>query len=193
MFNSLHALSVYNFILITTINLLIKSHILLHVFHILYNQNSTADALSHLGQTTTCHLQPNLINSTPSNYAGGFILMNKGSTVPRSHKHKAWTHECLLWEHLLALASAIEPSSSTSYSFALASCLHFCSIHSFPLKPTANTLSLFVVYMYHYIKPHSVSSYLQWLPKLPQCLYISQRFEYCCSMNKYFSGSPFIF
>ena len=33
---------------------------------------------------------------------------------------------------------------------------------------------------------------IQWLPKLPQCLYIFQRFKYCCSMNQYFPESLFV-
>ncbi|KAJ6627571.1 hypothetical protein B0H10DRAFT_2161202 [Mycena sp. CBHHK59/15] len=33
-------------------------------------------------------------------------------------------------------------------------------MHDFPIKPTSKTLSFFVVYMCHYIKPNSVNSYL---------------------------------
>ncbi|KAF8811017.1 hypothetical protein BYT27DRAFT_7221720 [Phlegmacium glaucopus] len=58
------------------------------------------------------------------------------------------------------LACAVEPSSALSYSSALTSYLDFCSIHSFPIEPTPDTLSFFTVYMSHYIKPCSVNSYL---------------------------------
>ena len=36
----------------------------------------------------------------------------------------------------------------------------FCDLHQFPLHPTSDTLSFFIVYMSHRIKPSSVKSYL---------------------------------
>jgi len=43
---------------------------------------------------------------------------------------------------------------------ALNSYLTFCKIHNFPIEPTQQTLSFFVVYMSAHIKPDSVNSYL---------------------------------
>ncbi|KAF9457515.1 hypothetical protein BDZ94DRAFT_1131972, partial [Collybia nuda] len=59
-----------------------------------------------------------------------------------------------------ALGAVLEPASHSSYSSALNSYTDFCSRHNFPLKPTPDTLSFYVVYMCHHIKPKSVSSYL---------------------------------
>ncbi|KAF8805886.1 hypothetical protein BYT27DRAFT_7103406 [Phlegmacium glaucopus] len=86
--------------------------------------------------------------------------MSNVTALSRPHKCGAWTRERLLREHAIALACAVKPSSASSYSSALTSYLNFCSIHSFPIKPTPNTLSFFAVYMSHYIKPRSINSYL---------------------------------
>jgi hypothetical protein len=57
MFNTLHALSAYNPILITAIDLLIASNIQLQVFHIPCELNKVVDALLHLDATTAHQLQ----------------------------------------------------------------------------------------------------------------------------------------
>ena len=44
----------------------------------------------------------------------------------------------------------------------------------------------------HVLSFFCLFSTVQWPPKLSQCLYIFQRFEYCCPMNKYFFESPFV-
>ncbi len=46
-FNSLHALSLYNPILMAAIKICIKSNIDLHIFHIKGKKNTVADTLSH--------------------------------------------------------------------------------------------------------------------------------------------------
>jgi len=63
MFNTLHALPAYNLILITAINLLIRSKIQLRVFHISRNDNRVADTLSHLDPFTAQQIQPDLVVS----------------------------------------------------------------------------------------------------------------------------------
>ncbi|KAF8802435.1 hypothetical protein BYT27DRAFT_6759205 [Phlegmacium glaucopus] len=63
MFNTLHALPAYNPILITAVDLLIKSNIQLRVFHIPRNDNKVADALSRLDEKTAQFLQPRMIVS----------------------------------------------------------------------------------------------------------------------------------
>ncbi|KAF8228560.1 hypothetical protein L208DRAFT_1285656 [Tricholoma matsutake] len=67
MFNSLHALLAYNPILITAIDLLLKSGVQLCVFHIPQTENKVADALSRLDGMAASWLQPNLVisNFTP--------------------------------------------------------------------------------------------------------------------------------
>jgi hypothetical protein len=73
---------------------------------------------------------------------------------------ETWSHERLLRERAIAIASAVEPASASSYSSAVTSYFDFCASHSLPVEPTPDTLSFFTVYMAHHIKPKSVSSYL---------------------------------
>lgn len=82
------------------------------------------------------------------------------SSSSRQPHRETWTRERLLRERAIAIASAIEPSSASSYSSALNSYINFCTTHDFPVEPTPDTLSFFAVYMCHYIKPKSVDSYL---------------------------------
>ncbi|KAF7984093.1 hypothetical protein HWV62_17670 [Athelia sp. TMB] len=61
---------------------------------------------------------------------------------------------------MVALGSAIDRTTSITYSSALQSYLTFCRSHSFPINPTPDTLSFYTVYMSHHIKPSLVDSYL---------------------------------
>ena len=72
----------------------------------------------------------------------------------------AWTRERLLRERALALGQAIDISTWKNYGSALNSYLNFVRMHNFPVEPTPNTLSFFIVYMCHHIKPDSVNTYL---------------------------------
>ncbi|KAF8234150.1 putative retroelement protein [Tricholoma matsutake] len=47
-----------------------------------------------------------------------------------------------------------------NYGSALNSYLSFMHMHNMLVEPTANTLSLYTVYMFHHIKPDSVDTYL---------------------------------
>lgn len=71
-----------------------------------------------------------------------------------------WTRDRLVHEQAIALGMAIDLSSWKSYGSALNSYLTFVRIHNFPIDPTEETLSFFVVYMSHHIKPDSVGTYL---------------------------------
>lgn len=71
-----------------------------------------------------------------------------------------WTLEKLYHERCLALGSAIDTATLGPYNSALNSYITFCKIHNFPVKPTVDTMSYFVVFMSACIKPDSVSSYL---------------------------------
>ncbi|CAA7269723.1 unnamed protein product [Cyclocybe aegerita] len=73
----------------------------------------------------------------------------------------------------IALGFALEPSSISSYTSALHSYLAFCSRHGFPIEPTPDTLSFFVVYTCHFIKPSSVRSYLSGICNQLEPLYPS--------------------
>jgi hypothetical protein len=79
---------------------------------------------------------------------------------PRHPIHTTWPCERLLHEHAIAIACAVEPSSTSSYSSAVNSYFTFCPTHSFPVDPTPKTLSFYAVYTAHYIKPDTVSTYL---------------------------------
>jgi hypothetical protein len=78
----------------------------------------------------------------------------------RQPSRTPWTRERLVHERAVALGCAIEPGTASSYSSALQSYLAFCKSHNFPIDPTPDTLSFFVVFMCHHIKPKSVESYL---------------------------------
>ncbi len=71
-----------------------------------------------------------------------------------------WSLERLLHERALALENALDKSTHSSYSSALRSYLSFCDRQHFPVEPTEQTLSLYVIYECHHIEPRSVDSYL---------------------------------
>ncbi|KIY44794.1 hypothetical protein FISHEDRAFT_50661, partial [Fistulina hepatica ATCC 64428] len=74
--------------------------------------------------------------------------------------HVPWTTARLQFERAIAIGASIDPSSTLTYNSALQSYLSFCHIHNFPIDPTPDTLSFYIVYMCHHIKPSSVNSYL---------------------------------
>jgi hypothetical protein len=86
--------------------------------------------------------------------------MNPWARSSRQPVREAWTLERLVHERAVALGCAIEQSSAASYTSALQSYLSFCASHNFSPEPTPDTLSFFVVFMCHHIKPQSVESYL---------------------------------
>ncbi|KAF5358697.1 hypothetical protein D9757_014374 [Collybiopsis confluens] len=71
-----------------------------------------------------------------------------------------WSRERLLYERAVAMGSATDPGTRSSYSSALQSYVTFCRNHNFDIDPSPDTLSFFVVYMSHHIEPKSVESYL---------------------------------
>jgi hypothetical protein len=66
----------------------------------------------------------------------------------------------LVHERAIALGLSIDPNSNTTYTSATNSYLTFVKMHGFPIDPTEETLSFFVVYMCAHIEPRSVNSYL---------------------------------
>jgi hypothetical protein len=81
-------------------------------------------------------------------------------TRSRQPIRHAWTMERLLYERSVALGSALDASSYGTYTSALNSYITFCQLHNRDPEPTEDTLSFYVVYMSHHIKPDSVDSYL---------------------------------
>jgi hypothetical protein len=71
-----------------------------------------------------------------------------------------WSREQLVRERAIALGQAIDTSTWNNYGSALNSYLTFVRLHNFPVEPTADTLSLYMVWMCHHIKPDSVDTYL---------------------------------
>jgi hypothetical protein len=93
--------------------------------------------------------------------AGGSAKMNlfppRNTRQPPRHP---WSFQELLQRRQVALGMALDTSSHATYSSALNSYLSFCDMHNFPIDPTQQTLSLFVVYMSAHIEPRSVANYL---------------------------------
>ena len=71
-----------------------------------------------------------------------------------------WSCERLEHERAIALGQAIDNSTWLNYNSALNSYLDFVKNHHFPVDPTPDTLSFYVVYMSSHIKPDSVDTYL---------------------------------
>jgi len=86
--------------------------------------------------------------------------MSPVRTSSRKSPRTPWTRERLVRERAVALSLTIEPSSKAAYSSALQSYISFCTSHHFPIEPTVDTLSFFIVFMCSHIKPQSVESYL---------------------------------
>ncbi|KIY43017.1 hypothetical protein FISHEDRAFT_54309 [Fistulina hepatica ATCC 64428] len=86
--------------------------------------------------------------------------MNFDNPRARQPPRAPWTKSRLQFERAVAVGASIEPSSNLTYTSALQSYITFCRAHQFPIDPTPDTLSFYVVYMSHFIKPSSVNSYL---------------------------------
>src|SRR6202142_4793384 len=86
--------------------------------------------------------------------------MMKISSGSKQPNRPVWTTEQLLQERSVMLGFSMDASTSNTYTSALNSYITFCMAHHFPIDPTEDTLSFFVVYMSSFIKPSSVDSYL---------------------------------
>jgi hypothetical protein len=63
-------------------------------------------------------------------------------------------------ERSITLGYSLDSSSFGTYTSALNSYLTFCQLHHFPVDPTPDTLSFYVVFLSSHINPRSVNSYL---------------------------------
>jgi len=82
------------------------------------------------------------------------------STNARQPKRATWSLEHFILECSLSLSLDLDPTTIQAYSSHLNSYLSFCAAHNFPVEPTIDTLSFYVVYMCHYIQLHLVECYL---------------------------------
>ncbi|KAH8919585.1 hypothetical protein BT69DRAFT_1246231, partial [Atractiella rhizophila] len=83
-----------------------------------------------------------------------------GLSVGRQPHRKAWSRERLIQERATTLALAYDPATKEAYSSAARSYIQFCQLHKFSLTPSRDTLSFYIVYMSHFVKPSTVKSYL---------------------------------
>ncbi|KIY52917.1 hypothetical protein FISHEDRAFT_34140 [Fistulina hepatica ATCC 64428] len=86
--------------------------------------------------------------------------MNLENPRARQPPRAPWTISRLQFERAIAIGASIDQSSALAYTSALQSYIAFCRMHQLPIEPTPDTLSFYVVYMSHHIKPSSVNSYL---------------------------------
>jgi hypothetical protein len=89
--------------------------------------------------------------------------MNLSPFPARQPLRQPWPHEKLVRERALALCSSLDLSTQRNYGSACNSYLAFVRMHDFPVEPTPDTLSFYVVYMCHHISPRSVTTYLSGL------------------------------
>src|SRR5260221_10574781 len=80
--------------------------------------------------------------------------------MARQHNHETWSlerlKECRAW----VIGGSLERATTKAYASAFLLYTTFCQQHHFPIQPTPDTLSFYIVYMSHYIQPQSVKSYL---------------------------------
>jgi len=89
--------------------------------------------------------------------------MNFSPFPARQPLRLPWPLEKLVRERAIAITHALDLSTQRNYGSACNSYLAFVRNHGFPVEPTPDTLSFFVVYMCHQISPRSVSTYLSGL------------------------------
>ena len=82
------------------------------------------------------------------------------SDLSRQPIREAWTMERFFNERSISLGYSLDSSSYSTYTSALNSYLTFCNLHHFPVEPTPDTLSFYIVFLSSHINPKSVNSYL---------------------------------
>ena len=81
-------------------------------------------------------------------------------TKPRQPERVAWSRDRLFHEHAIALGLALDNSTMSTYSSHIQSYLSFFKLHNFPPETCMDTLTFYVIFMCHHIKPNSISQYL---------------------------------
>jgi hypothetical protein len=108
--------------------------------------------------------------------------MMQVSSRSKQPKREAWTCEHLLYEHSIVLGFTINTTTASVYNSHLNSYITFCQLHNLSIDPTEETLSFYVVWLSHYIKPHSVDSYLLGISNRLQDSYPFIRATHCSSL-----------
>ena len=86
--------------------------------------------------------------------------MSPSDCRPRHAPEVPWsTDELVSWRSFY-ITSSLVPSSHLAYTSALQSYHQFCQLHHFPTEPMADTLSFFLTYRSHTLRPQTLSSYL---------------------------------
>ncbi len=80
--------------------------------------------------------------------------------MTRQRDCEIWSLEQLKEWHAWVIGGSLEQAMTKAYASAFLSYTTFCERHHFPIQPTPNTLSFYIVYMSHHIQPRSVKSYL---------------------------------
>ena len=86
--------------------------------------------------------------------------MSSYASRPRRKPEVPWLTEALVSWCSYYITSSLVPSSRLAYTSALQSYHRFCHAHQFPPEPTADTLSFFLTYQGHSLRPQTLSSYL---------------------------------
>src|SRR5260370_41020668 len=81
-------------------------------------------------------------------------------SVTRQCNHKPWSLEQLKEWHTWVIGGSLECATTKAYASAFLSYTTFCKRQHFPIQPTPDMLSFYIVYMSHHIQPHSIKSYL---------------------------------
>jgi hypothetical protein len=83
----------------------------------------------------------------------------------------------LIRERAIALGNTLDSSTLRTYTSALTSYLTFVRAHNFPVSPSEDTISYYIVYMSHHISPCSVTTYLSGIVQQLEPFYPSIRTE----------------
>lgn len=161
-FNTLKATPPYNPILISAVNVIIKDQLQVRIDHINGEDNQISDALSRgLLDKARKLIQISLFFTLhPLRMRWGLLKMNFTSLQSQQPKQLPWTTEHLVHKCSIALSHALAKGMKNTSNSALNSYLEFCSIHSFTIEPTEDTLSFYIIFMSHHIEPRSVDNYL---------------------------------
>ena len=87
-------------------------------------------------------------------------MLTKDPPSSRRPPRAIWSRERLVHDRSVAWGQSIAASTHAAYGSALNSYLEFTRNHGFPTDPTPDTLSFYITYTSHYIKPDSVDSYV---------------------------------
>ena len=81
----------------------------------------------------------------------------------------------LIRERAITLGNTLDSSTLHTYTSTITSYLTFMRAHNFPVSPSEDTISYYIVYMSHHISPHSVTTYLSGIVQQLEPFYPSIR------------------